>query len=250
MDGFFDAVKSAFVERIFNPLTSAFVIAWSLSNYKFLVVLFSGNMSPEDKFNFISNVLYSDNNQRWGFGLFYPIVAAVSYVFIYPKISYHVVRYVLAREQEIREAKIRAYKESTVTREQFDEAVEKSRTKIGKLESQVDDKDQRIEALLASMRAQEAERAKEALESKAILEDADAAREHNMELVRRADALSNELSVYQTKAKVQDEEIERLNKLISKMSAIIGGPISDDDPVTAIIKSAMNVKNKSLPNSK
>lgn len=59
LDDMFQSVKATLYDRVSSPLWGAFSLSWIAWNYRMLIVLFS-SMSPDEKFEYIGNVLYFD----------------------------------------------------------------------------------------------------------------------------------------------------------------------------------------------
>ena len=59
LDDMFQSVKATLYDRVSSPLWGAFLLSWIAWNYRMLIVLFS-SMSPDEKFEYIGNVLYFD----------------------------------------------------------------------------------------------------------------------------------------------------------------------------------------------
>lgn len=70
-------------DRTTNPLTFTFILSWSLWNYKFFVILL-GYDKVKEKFEAIDNLYPHAPATLWGGALFYPVVSALVYIFLYP----------------------------------------------------------------------------------------------------------------------------------------------------------------------
>lgn len=83
------SISSVIDERLSSPMVSSFVIAWSLINYKFFVLLLS-NTPATQTFDLIDKICFPDW-QAWLLqGFFYPLVASAFYIFMLPYPSRYV----------------------------------------------------------------------------------------------------------------------------------------------------------------
>jgi hypothetical protein len=73
-------------ERMSSPLISSFVLAWTMINYKFFVILFS-ETSVKQTFQLIQEISFPDTKSWMLNGFLYPLAAAAFYLFILPKPS-------------------------------------------------------------------------------------------------------------------------------------------------------------------
>lgn len=81
---FFDAIKGQLSERLANPFTGAFCIAWAIWNFRLLVV-FGGRGTYQEKFAYIDGSLYLDWRYWFLRGLVLPLVSAAAYLWVYPR---------------------------------------------------------------------------------------------------------------------------------------------------------------------
>ncbi|MEJ8813420.1 hypothetical protein WKW77_20200 [Variovorax ureilyticus] len=80
---FFDAIKGQLSERLANPFTGAFCIAWVILNFRLLMV-FAGTGTYQEKFAYIDASLYPDW-RHWALrGLVVPMATAAMYLLAYP----------------------------------------------------------------------------------------------------------------------------------------------------------------------
>ncbi|WP_296742651.1 helix-turn-helix domain-containing protein [Variovorax sp.] len=80
---FFDAIKGQLTERLANPFTGAFCIAWAAWNFRLLMVLF-GKGTYQEKFLYIDTSLYLDWRYWLLRGVMLPIATATVYLLAYP----------------------------------------------------------------------------------------------------------------------------------------------------------------------
>lgn len=80
---FFAAIKGQLAERLANPFTGAFCIAWAAWNFRLLMVLL-GKGTYQEKFVYIDTSLYLDW-RYWSLrGVVLPIATATVYLLAYP----------------------------------------------------------------------------------------------------------------------------------------------------------------------
>ena len=91
-------VQNQVQERIQSPLSGAFIISWVITNYQFILVVFS-DMDIERKLNFIHETLYPlCSFMTYNNLVIQPFLAASLYILLYPKIGKYF--YAYARKQQ------------------------------------------------------------------------------------------------------------------------------------------------------
>ncbi len=78
-----NAMRLYIEDRLSSPLLTGFAFAWSIINYRFFLILFSNERFTE-KIALIENYVFQSNEVRLYKGLIYPLLAAFTYVLIYP----------------------------------------------------------------------------------------------------------------------------------------------------------------------
>lgn len=104
LDDILHSIRSQVSERLSSPLIGAFAISWCLWNYRFLVILFSNNTVTET-FKLIDSIAFPPTWSVFLNGVLYPLLSALSYIFLYPYPARVVYRFVRERQRDI--AKIR-----------------------------------------------------------------------------------------------------------------------------------------------
>jgi DNA-binding transcriptional ArsR family regulator len=80
------AFRGQLADRLANPFTGAFAIAWAICNFRLLVVLFW--LEPyRDKFSYIDTTLYPDFRYWLLRAVVVPAVLAFAYLLLYPRIT-------------------------------------------------------------------------------------------------------------------------------------------------------------------
>ncbi|MEJ1162339.1 helix-turn-helix domain-containing protein [Variovorax sp. CCNWLW186] len=81
---FYEAIKGQLAERLANPFTGAFCIAWVIWNLRLLIVI-AGKGTYQEKFAYIDISLYP----HWGYwvlrGFTIPLITAAVYLWAYPR---------------------------------------------------------------------------------------------------------------------------------------------------------------------
>lgn len=85
------SLSSGLKDRTTNPLTVAFVLSWSLWNFKFFVILF-GDGTTKEKLSTIEGIYPHTFSTYMGGALLLPTATALVYVFLYPYVSEKVIK--------------------------------------------------------------------------------------------------------------------------------------------------------------
>lgn len=80
------SLVSGIRDRTTNPLTVAFIVSWSVWNYKLFIVLL-GDEKTSEKLDAIAS-LYPDDFSNFGETLWFPLGSAFVYVYIYPLVGF------------------------------------------------------------------------------------------------------------------------------------------------------------------
>lgn len=138
MKDIISGVGSGVAERMSNPLGISFVISWVIINYRFFIVLFS-EMDVLEKFSYFESVHFHE----WGaifYGVLYPFVAAVAYVFAFPHVSKFVYRYWAEQQNRIRGVMADAEGTSPILQEQWKTERLQFRGEVDRLQKELDEK--------------------------------------------------------------------------------------------------------------
>jgi hypothetical protein len=81
----FTPLKEAVASRLASPLTSSYVISWSLWNYKLIMIVFSSN-SISTTFDLIDKHIFPNATATF-MNLFAPFALAIFYLYGYQKLS-------------------------------------------------------------------------------------------------------------------------------------------------------------------
>lgn len=116
MQDIFTSIKAYLYDRMVSPLIGAFIVGWSVWNYRFLVVMFSAGLpTPTDKFKAIDLLFgpYTFTIRDTSFwisgriidGALVPAVIALIYLYVYPLLAKPVYAHSLKKQKEMRAIK-------------------------------------------------------------------------------------------------------------------------------------------------
>ena len=116
MDEIFRSIKAYLYDRATSPLIGAFIVAWSIWNYRVFLVVFAGKEQPVSEILSGIDLLFEPFSITvWGLsipinGAFYngvliPSVLTASYIYLYPMLSKPVYEHSLKKQKELREIK-------------------------------------------------------------------------------------------------------------------------------------------------
>lgn len=84
LDEIVKSIKISVHDRVTSPLFGAFLISWSIFNYRLLIVLFSSE-TFQNKFSYIDTTLYISSFWHDLLPLFvYPLIATIGFLVLYP----------------------------------------------------------------------------------------------------------------------------------------------------------------------
>ncbi len=156
MDDIFKSIKAFLYDRSSSPLFGAFVVAWSVWNYRLFTILLSEE-TLNDKFTAIDDLfspliitLFDSQVTIWGeliHGAIIPAIATVTYIYIYPLLAKPVYEHSLKKQQELRRIKQEEEGNRLLSIEESRELYKK----IGMLELQVDKDTEAYRKQIASL---------------------------------------------------------------------------------------------------
>jgi len=111
------SIRSQIYERVSSPLMGAFIINWSIWNYRFWLVIFSA-LDPREKTSFIDYNLYSNACDVWGRGIVFPVISTFAYIYGYPLLVKPVFIYLRNRQRELKEIRQQIDDETVLTKEE------------------------------------------------------------------------------------------------------------------------------------
>jgi len=111
------SAKQTLLERITSPLLGSFFLAWCAWNWRFLVVLFS-DTSVTQTFGLVDNQIYPDLVTFLAHAVFFPMLSAAVYIFIYPYPARFVYAFTLRRQRETNQIKQQIADETPLTLEE------------------------------------------------------------------------------------------------------------------------------------
>lgn len=220
MSDFIETIQQQFKERLTSPLSGAFVISWALINYKFMLVLFS-DLKPWVKIGFIKNQIFPDPTAVAIYGIAAPLAASLAYILIYPHPARWVLKYSLSQKRRAKEVRHAADNLTPMTRDEIDAEIAPLRAKIGKLQTEIDQKDAIID------RSKEAKERDDNLLAQYAAKLADAATEKK----------GNERTINELQSTLEDKEAEIStikNDLINVEGLFAGHSIQSEEEITAL----------------
>lgn len=125
-------------ERFSNPLITSFVVAWSLWNYKFFVILFS-NASIRETFRLIAEVRFPDTYAWFLNGFFWPLVFTAIYIFFLPYPSRVVYRFWKTSQKRTNDIKQQIENQALLTLEESRELRARERALQDKLSAAINE---------------------------------------------------------------------------------------------------------------
>jgi hypothetical protein len=147
-------------DRAVSPLFGAFVISWSLWNYKFILAILAF-IPLEEKLSFIEQVLYPD---FWESILFLgvgPLLTSLGFIFGYPYPARWVFRFWRKKQKQLRDIRLEIENESLLTLEEskrirrqiieiqgdYDQQLRKLEDEAGRYKSELASKHAEIEKM-------------------------------------------------------------------------------------------------------
>lgn len=145
-DEILKSIKGYWYDRTTSPLMGSFLVSWVIWNYRFVFLLFS-DMSIEEKFKTIDEVIFPNWESVLINGAIYPILISLIYIYIYPFPAKKVFEFSRTRQKEISDIKRKIEDETLLT-------VKESRTIRGEIytleesfQDELNRKDREIERL-------------------------------------------------------------------------------------------------------
>lgn len=81
---FFEEVQDVVKNRLINPITGTFTLAWLICNWRFVLTLFFGNDNINIRIRLLEKYINLDDM------LFTPIIYTLIYIFILPQVTYFI----------------------------------------------------------------------------------------------------------------------------------------------------------------
>lgn len=116
MDEAIKSIKAFLYDRTVSPLFGAFITSWVVCNYRMIIAVLDSDATLTEKmafidhhFDVVSYQLFDYSFHMSGqffYGLIYPALLTVFYIFGYPKLAKPVYEYSLERQKELRNLKL------------------------------------------------------------------------------------------------------------------------------------------------
>lgn len=143
-------------ERLTSPLIGSFALSWLAWNFRFLIVIFSGE-SVDNKFRLIHDAIFPTLQDAATRGAALPLVTALIYIFLYPYPAKFVYTFTRKRQREILEVRRKIENETPLTIEDS----RRIRSDLARAEqdfySELDRKEREIERLKSQLTSQASE---------------------------------------------------------------------------------------------
>lgn len=117
LDEIAKTIRAQLYERVSSPLSGIFLLSWSLWNYQFLMVIFSGMITTE-KIEYIHYSLYFELWPSIAKGIFFPFLTTIILIFIYPVPARYVYEYTRKQQRKLKEIRHKIDDETPLTREE------------------------------------------------------------------------------------------------------------------------------------
>jgi hypothetical protein len=117
IDDALKSIKSYLYDRAVSPLMGSFLVSWCTWNYRLILAFFS-DVSILEKFRIIDEVLFENGSSILWYGVIYPLVTALGYIFIYPYPAKLVFEFSRKRQKEINNIKKTIEEETLLTVEE------------------------------------------------------------------------------------------------------------------------------------
>jgi hypothetical protein len=158
MQDIFTSIKSYLYDRATSPLVGAFVVAWSVWNYRFFMIIFSGDTgNTVTKFEEIDRLFEAINFSlyKWSFsisgeiihGLLIPSAITVIYLFFYPLLAKPVYEHSLKKQKELRAIKQEQENQRLLSVEESREIYRRLAQMQSKHQEEIDHYNNQIEGL-------------------------------------------------------------------------------------------------------
>lgn len=165
MQDIFTSIKAYLYDRAVSPLIGAFVVAWSVWNYRFFVVLFTDGLpTPADKFKAIDSLFGSYTfafgdasivvSGRIVDGFIAPAVIGMLYLYAYPFLAKPVYEHSLKKQKELRairqeqeDQRLLSIEESRELFRRLSQMQSKHQGEVDSLNNQITALNQHVEAL-------------------------------------------------------------------------------------------------------
>ena len=118
LDELTESIKAKLYDFTVSPLLITFITSWIGWNYRFVLVVLSSEMAPEEKFNFIQSQLFRCWLDYVGQGFLGPLATTLVFLFVYPYPAKYVFSFWRKRQQELRELKNKIDGETLLTRDE------------------------------------------------------------------------------------------------------------------------------------
>ncbi len=112
------SIKASLYERVSSPLFGAFLVSWSLWNYKVILIIFS-SLPVIEKIDHLEGItVYKDTFDFVTCGFVYPLFSSLLFIFLYPFPAKIIYGYWNRKQKELKELKQKIEDETPLTIEE------------------------------------------------------------------------------------------------------------------------------------
>lgn len=161
MDDVLKSIKAFLYERSVSPLFGAFVLSWSIWNYRVLIIAFSSS-GFENKLSALNSYFSPIAISTFGQdiiipgsllnGVVLPSIITILYIFVYPLLAAPVYQHSLKKQTQIREIKQAAENERLLSASESRELFKQLSTLQEKYDSERESYEKRIRSLSETIR--------------------------------------------------------------------------------------------------
>lgn len=146
LDDVVKTVKSQLYDRLNSPLSSTFIIAWCLWNWRFILLLVS-DINVLEKFSHVETKIYPSWYELFTNGIFCPLITTILVIFVYPIPSMYVYEYSRNQQKKLKEIRQKIDDEMPLTKEEAKEIRHRVFETEHKYESERKQREERIKEL-------------------------------------------------------------------------------------------------------
>lgn len=156
IDDIITTIKAQLYDRVTSPLLGTFTIAWSIYNWKVILVLVS-NLNAIEKINYLKLNIFTSKADTAIHGLAIPLIIALGMIYAYPLVSEHVYFFTRKHQHRLKQLKQTIDDPSPISPEEAAQLRQNMRSIQQKHDIEINAKDTTISELKASNARYESE---------------------------------------------------------------------------------------------
>ncbi|MER0509813.1 hypothetical protein ABR850_10285 [Aeromonas veronii] len=141
-----NSIKAYLYDRAVSPLMGGFIVSWCFWNYKLILLIISDTPTLE-KFRIINEGLYATYLDTLTYGIAFPLITTVGYIFIYPYPAEYVFKFAQKRQKRLSNIKREIEGSTLLSVEEARELRHKQYMLEEKYNLEIDKKNNEIEKL-------------------------------------------------------------------------------------------------------